>query len=65
MRAGVRARHSHTSAMPPSLTESLLLGNVALRSGSAVEWDPVKMLVTNNPSAAAFIKPEFRAGWSL
>ena len=35
------------------LTESLLLGNVALRTGQAVEWDPVKMLVTNNPSAAA------------
>ena len=48
------------------LTESLLLGNVALRSGKAVEWDPVKMLVTNNPvDAAPFVKPEFRAGWSL
>ncbi len=48
------------------LTESLLLGNVALRSGSVVEWDPVKMLVTNNPvNAAPFVKPEFRAGWSL
>ena len=48
------------------LTESLLLGNVALRSGSVVEWDPVKMLVANNPvNAAPFVKPEFRAGWSL
>jgi len=48
------------------LTEALLLGNVALRSGNVVEWDPVKMVVTNNPvDAAPFVKPEFRAGWSL
>jgi predicted dehydrogenase len=47
------------------LTESLLLGNVALRTGKAIEWDPSAMRVTNAPEAEAFVKPTFRNGWSL
>ena len=47
------------------LTESLLLGNVALRTGQPVEWDAVKMRATNNSSADQFLKPEFRKGWTI
>jgi predicted dehydrogenase len=47
------------------LTEALLLGNVALRTGQPVEWDAVKMRVTNNSAADQFVKPEFRKGWSF
>ena len=47
------------------LTESLLLGNLALRTGQPVEWDAAAMRVTNNAAAAAFVRPEFRKGWSL
>jgi len=47
------------------LSESLLLGNVALRTGQPVEWDAAAMRVTNNPAAEVFLKPEFRKGWAL
>ena len=47
------------------LTESLLLGNVALRTGGPVEWDPAQMRVTNNPAAEVFVRPEFRKGWTI
>ena len=47
------------------LTESLLLGNVALRVGKKLEWDAQTMRALNTPEADQFIKPQFRAGWSL
>ncbi len=47
------------------LSESLLLGNVALRSGEPVEWDAASMRVTNNSAAERFVTPEFRKGWQL
>jgi hypothetical protein len=47
------------------LTESLLLGNVALRAGKSIEWDAQKMRVTNAPEAEAFVRPTFREGWTL
>jgi predicted dehydrogenase len=47
------------------LTESLLLGNVALRLGKKIEWDAEKMAVKNTPEADQYIKPQFREGWEL
>jgi predicted dehydrogenase len=47
------------------LTESLLLGNVALRTGKKIEWDAANMRATNCPEADAFIKPQFRKGWEV
>jgi predicted dehydrogenase len=47
------------------LTESLLLGNVALRSGKRIEWDSENMKAKGLPEADPFIKPEFRKGWTL
>jgi tetratricopeptide (TPR) repeat protein len=47
------------------LTESLLLGNVALRTGKALQWDHEAMRATGTPEADQFTKPEFRTGWSL
>jgi predicted dehydrogenase len=47
------------------LTESLLLGNVAVRTGQPVEWDAAQMRVTNNSAAEPFVKPELRKGWRL
>jgi predicted dehydrogenase len=47
------------------LTEALLLGNVALRTGQPVEWDSAAMRVINNSSAQMIVKPEFRKGWHL
>jgi predicted dehydrogenase len=47
------------------LTEMLLLGNVAIRTGKKLEWDGEKMQCTNCPEAERLIKPEYRQGWSL
>jgi len=47
------------------LTESLLLGNVALRVGKKIEWDSHRMVATGCPEAEQFIRPKFREGWTL
>lgn len=47
------------------LTEVILLGNVALRTGQRIEWDGKAMAATNCPAAAAIVRPEFRSGWGL
>lgn len=48
------------------LTESLLLGNVALRTGGkTIEWDAKAMKATGCPEADQYVKPEFRQGWTL
>jgi len=47
------------------LTESLLLGNVALRAGKTIQWDRDAMRAIGCPEADPFVRPEFRAGWSL
>ena len=47
------------------LTEIILLGCVALRVGRKLEWDGPKMLATNAPEAARFIRREPRKGWEL
>ena len=47
------------------LTESLLVGNLALRVGRDIEWDASKMRASNCPQADPFIHPQFREGWTL
>lgn len=47
------------------LTEMVLLGNVALRTGKKIYWDSQNMKATNAPEADKYIKPAFREGWSL
>lgn len=47
------------------LTESLLLGNAALRAGKKLEWDSANMRATNCPEADQYIKPKFRKGWEV
>ena len=47
------------------LTEIILLGCVALRVGKKLEWDGPKMLASNAPEAAQFIRREPRKGWAL
>src|SRR5262249_20741173 len=46
------------------LTETLLLGSVAIRTGKSFEWDAAKMQASI-PEAAPLIRPTFREGWSL
>ena len=47
------------------LTETMLLGNVAILAGKKIEWDGPKMRVTNIPEANAFLQREYRKGWAL
>jgi hypothetical protein len=47
------------------LTEAMLLGNVAVRTGTAIEYNAKTGLATNCPEAAPLIRPEFRKGWNL
>lgn len=46
-------------------SEAVLLGNIALRAGTRIEWDAAKMQVRNAPSADGFVRREYRAGWTL
>jgi len=45
------------------LTELILLGALAIRTGKNIEWDPKKMKITNEPSLNKYIKPKARKGW--
>jgi hypothetical protein len=47
------------------LTEFLLLGNLATRFDSVIEYDPLAGRVTNHPGADAASHPEYRQGWTL
>ncbi len=47
------------------LTETMLLGNLAVWSGEKVEWDAVNMKVTNMPGLDDMIKPTYRNGYTL
>jgi len=47
------------------LTETCLLGNVAIRLDSPIEWDAPAMQVKNNEKAAELIHRTPRPGWTL
>jgi predicted dehydrogenase len=47
------------------LTEICLLGNIAKRVDSRIEWDAANMKVTNVPKANDYVRAEYRQGWSL
>jgi len=46
-----------------SMTEAVLLGNVALRAGRKILWDSKALKVTNLPEANHFLRTEYRKGW--
>ncbi len=46
------------------LTEVILLGNVALRSGEKISYDSAN-LTTGNPEADRFLRNEYRRGYSI
>ena len=47
------------------LTEMVLLGNLAVRTGRKVEWDYKNAKVTNDREAQKYVKREYRKGWEL
>jgi predicted dehydrogenase len=48
-----------------SLIEHNLLGNVAFRVGEELEWDAKRLKARNCPEADAFIRREYREGWTI
>jgi predicted dehydrogenase len=47
------------------VTETILLGNVALCTGERLEWDRPNLRTPNATAAQALIRPEYRQGWTL
>ncbi len=47
------------------VTETLLLGCVAQRTGQKLVWDRANLKIVNQASAQAYVRPECRQGWSL
>ena len=47
------------------LTETMILGNVAIVAGKKIEYDGSNMKVTNNEDANRLLRREYRKGWSL
>ncbi len=48
-----------------ALTEAVLLGNVAFRTGQSLDWDAASLRATNCPAADKYIRKEYRAGWEV
>jgi predicted dehydrogenase len=47
------------------LTEMILLGNIALRTGRRIEWNAKKLKVTNDKEADRLVSKEYRRGWGV
>ena len=61
---GVGSAQSNFEFAGP-LTETVLLGNIALRTGKKLNWDPENMKITNVPEANAFLHRTYRQGWHM
>jgi len=47
------------------LTESVLLGNIAIRAGRRIEWESAGMKVTNLASANELVASRYRPGFGV
>jgi len=47
------------------LTEIVLLGNIAIRTGQKLNWDSENMKITNVPEANDYLHYEYRGDWTL
>ena len=47
------------------LTETVLLGVVALKAGQKIEWDSAAMRAKNCSYADEFIRRDYRRGYSI
>jgi predicted dehydrogenase len=47
------------------LTELVLLGNIALRTGKRLQWDSANMRAKNAPEADKYLKDTYRPGWEV
>ena len=47
------------------MTETILLGNIALHLGRRLEWDGPNLRFKNVPEANQYVTKEYRAGWKI
>jgi predicted dehydrogenase len=47
------------------LTETVVLGCVAMRARKRIEWDGPEMRITNDEKANQYLKRDYRKGWEL
>jgi len=47
------------------LTETVLLGTVALKTGSTIEWNHKALKAKNCPGADQYIRRDYRKGFSI
>ena len=48
-----------------ALTETVLLGTVAFRTGKRLQWNADSLTATNAPEADRYLRKEYRKGWEL
>jgi len=60
-----RGQTSCPFAYSGPLTETVLMGNAAYRSGQKIEWDSANMKAKGNAAADALLRPTYRSGWEI
>ena len=63
IRTGTPALSNFAASGP--FSETVLLGNLALRVGRRIDWDAKSLTATNAPEAAGIIRRAYRQGWEL
>jgi predicted dehydrogenase len=64
--AGKPALASSNFDYAARLTETMLLGNIAVRfAGTKLEWDAAKLQFTNSEKATKLVSKEYRKGWDF
>ncbi|MEI6537215.1 MAG: hypothetical protein WCN98_17870, partial [Verrucomicrobiaceae bacterium] len=63
IKAGKKSCSDFSYSAP--LTEAIILGTLAIRTGKTVNWNAEKLEITGNPEASKLIKLEARKGWRI
>ena len=48
-----------------ALSEAVILGTVAYRTGERLQWDAKNLKATNCPAADKYVNKQYRAGWEV
>ena len=63
LREGRRSRGDFLNAQ--TISETICLGNVALRAGGRIVWDAAQSRITNREDVNAYLTREYRGGWEM
>jgi predicted dehydrogenase len=64
----IRGQGTSVSNIPDysgPLTETVLLGNLAVWAGKRIDWDAKNLKATNAPDVQHIVQREYRKGWTL